>query len=166
MIIWNFNIGGYIYPHIASPTLFIIAMAYLKSKSELNRAAADSLYKSGQHPSAVHCAYYSCVQLMKHIIIHKVGKSEQQIEAEYRQVDTSGKRIYGGIHEYLINILYNILLANNKDASKFNSNVTQLKKLRGKSDYSDTFSVDSGISSTSIKLSDIVIKELKTNFSV
>ena len=141
-------------------------MAFLRAKSELNRAAADSLYKSGQHPSAVHCAYYSCVQLMKHIMIHQIGKSEQDIDNEYRQIGVDGKRKFGGIHEYLINVLYGVLISKDVDATTFNSNVLQLKKLRGKSDYSDTFQVDSSISSTSIRLSDIVIKELKKNFKV
>jgi hypothetical protein len=163
--IWIIDIAYYIYSRIASYTQSSKLMSYLKSKSELNRAAAAQLYKSGQHPSAVHCAYYSCVQLMKHIIIHKFGKSEEDIDRECQLLDVNGKRKYGGTHEYLINVLLSRFISLGKNPTNFN-NVVQLKKLRVKSDYWDSFQVDSGTSSASIRLSDLVLKELRTNFGV
>lgn len=141
-------------------------MAYLIGKSNLNKAAADELYKSGHHPSVVHCAYYSCVQLMKHIIIHKIGKSEKQIEQDLRQTDQSGRKMNGGVHEYLINILYTNIKSQNMDGTVFNTNITQLKKLRGHADYSDAFNVDSTVSHKSITLANAVIKDLKTKFKI
>ncbi len=35
--------------------------------------AAQELNKLTYYCSSVHCSYYSCIQLMKHVIEHKLG---------------------------------------------------------------------------------------------
>ncbi len=51
-------------------------MSILKSKSDINLMAAELLHKNSLYPSVVHCSYYSCFQLMKHLWLGKMGKTE------------------------------------------------------------------------------------------
>lgn len=133
-------------------------MSYLKNKSEINKLAADFLHKQNLYPSAIHSAYYSCLQLVKHIIFKESPKTEEEVENEIRN---SGDNT----HEYLINTLTQSLKNNGKDFRVFNSNINQLKKLRVESDYKNV-SVDSLKSKGSIDLNEIVVKNLKANCKV
>ena len=73
-------------------------MDSLKDKSDLNLAAAELLYQESIYPAVVHCAYYSCVQLMKYICLNSIGKSEDDL----RDLSIQLKQ---GSHEVLINQL-------------------------------------------------------------
>jgi hypothetical protein len=124
----------------------------------MSRGAADLLQRSGYFSSVIHCSYYSCVQLMKHIIVNELGVSESKIDLERRKLDQ-------GIHEYLINYL-STFLKNNKDEWKpFHTNINQLKKLRGIADYQETL-IDSTMGNNSLTLSDLVNKQLAKTFNV
>lgn len=83
-------------------------MSYLKNKSEINYAAAVLLQKQSLYPSVIHCAYYSCFQLMKHLLITNLGKSESDISNEVRNTSD-------GSHEVMINNILNHLKSQNKD---------------------------------------------------
>ena len=130
-------------------------MSQLKNKSELNRAAADLLQQSSFYPSVIHCAYYSCIQLMKHILIVTLGKTEAEIAAEVRSSPN-------GSHEIMINNINDHLKANLKDWRTFNSKITQLKRLRVAADY-ENVPIDSVKGNNSIILSDEVLRHLKSN---
>jgi len=120
-------------------------MGHLKNKSEINLVAAELLNKQYLYPAVVHCAYYSCLQLMRHIWINQMGKSLQELG-----VLTRNSR--DGSHEVLINQIKMFLKSLSLDDRSFNNSITQLKKLRIKADYDDV-SIDSSISSNSISLS-------------
>ncbi len=120
--------------------------------------AADLLQRSNYYPSVVHCAYYSCVQLIKHILIFTIGKTETDIENEARNSP-------GGSHQIMINNINGHLKNNNKDWKTFNDNINQLKKLRVNADYTDS-QIDITIGKKSIILSDMVLKHLKANVRI
>ena len=130
-------------------------MSHLKNKSELSKAAADLLQRNSFYPSVIHCAYYSCIQLMKHILIATLGKTEAEIAAEVR---SSPK----GSHEIMINNINKHLKSNSKDWRTFNSKITQLKRLRVDADYGN-IQIDSVKGNDSIILSDEVLRHLKSN---
>lgn len=133
-------------------------MSNLKNKSEINKLAADFLHKQSLYPSVVHSAYYSCLQLIKHIIIKESSKTENEVEDEIRNAGESS-------HEYMINRLTAFLNSNGKDFRTFNTTINQLKRLRVDSDYRNV-SIDSSKSKNSIDLSESVIKHLKTNCAI
>src|SRR5690606_28722094 len=103
-------------------------MGHLKNKSEINLVAAELLNKQYLYPAVVHCAYYSCLQLMRHIWINQMGKSLQELG-----VLTRNSR--DGSHEVLINQIKMFLKSLSLDDRSFNNSITQLKKLRIKADY-------------------------------
>jgi hypothetical protein len=107
-------------------------VSHLKNKSDQNIASAQYLIVKNHYASSVHCSYYSCVQLMLHILRSHFKKEEVDIEKE-SQVGSSDE---GGFHNWLINyIRQQFFLVNNVDCRDFNSLINQLKLKRIKSDY-------------------------------
>lgn len=121
-------------------------MSHLKNKSEINFAAAELLHKQNFYPSVVHCSYYSCIQLMKHIWLHKMNNTEDELSHLNRNsVDTS--------HQVLINQIGSFLKSKNAVAFRdFNNTIGQLKKIRNDADYKD-IQIDYNTSNSSISLS-------------
>jgi hypothetical protein len=132
--------------------------SHLANKSEINKAAAELLQEKSYYPSVVHCAYYSCIQLMKHILLFTLNKTETEIASDVRN---SGE----GSHEIMINTINSHLRSNNKDWKTFNSGINQLKRLRVNADY-ENIQIDSTIGNNSIILSDAVLKHLKANIKL
>lgn len=128
-------------------------MPHLKNKSETNTEAARLLHSRNLYPSAIHSAYYACLQIVKHIIIKESPKTPSEVEDEIKTSPES-------THEYLINRLTISLREDGKDYKTFNNNINQLKKLRVESDYSNVLS-DSSKSKNSLDLNEIIIKHLK-----
>lgn len=129
-------------------------MSKLSNKSQINFSAAEELQKSYHYCSVVHCSYYGCLQLMKHILLYKIGKTEAEIKADLNfSRDTS--------HSYIITqIIIYLKSLNNGSVTLFSSNMNSLKKLRTNADYADVdIDVDSG--KNSILLSQEVNKILQ-----
>jgi hypothetical protein len=133
-------------------------LSHLTNKSEINKAAAELLQEKSYYPSVVHCAYYSCIQLMKHILLFTLNKTETEIANEVRN---SGE----GLHEIMINTINGQLRSNNKNWKTFNSSINQLKRLRVNADY-ENIQIDSTIGNNSLLLSDTVLKHLKANIKL
>ena len=134
-------------------------MSNLKNKSEIYLESALLLNKSYYYPPVAHCSYYACYQLIKHIWLHKLGKSEVELEALCKIKKREGS------HEVLINQIGSYIKnSTNKnkieDFRVFNSNLVALKRLRVKADYKDIV-FDSTDSSNAISLSNSVIPLLK-----
>ncbi len=120
-------------------------MSSLRNKSEINIAAAEHLDGESIYPPVAHCAYYSCYQFMKHIWLHSMNKTENDLALLTRNTTE-------GSHEVLINQIVKHLVTKNQDARSFNTEIVSLKKLRHKSDY-DNVEIGSEISADAIKLS-------------
>ena len=102
----------------------------LKNKSNENLVAANLLIQNGKYASSVHCAYYSCLQLIKHIINKYVGKS-------YKMQDGEAFHHRKSSHGYLLNEIVKNL--NQKNGVNFANTVRraffELKDDRLKADY-------------------------------
>jgi hypothetical protein len=133
-------------------------MSNLQNKSDIFTEAAKLLHDKCWYPAVAHGAYYGCYQLLKHIWLHSMGKTQQELESQ-----SSITRI--GSHEFLINTVESYIRKSGKKncLSHFrdlNSKIWQLKKLRTSADYDDIL-FDSSKSSNSISLSADIIPILK-----
>lgn len=130
-------------------------MGHLKNKSDINFSAAELLHKQSYYPSVVHCAYYSCIQFMKHIWLTEMNKTEEDL----RQLNQNSA---DGSHEVLINEIKKHLTNKRLDSRVFNSSILQLKRLRVNADYED-IQIDFTKSDNSISLSRLVLNNLKND---
>jgi hypothetical protein len=130
-------------------------MGHLKNKSDINLFAAELLHKQNLYPSVVHCAYYCCIQFMKHIWLTEMNKSEEDL----KQLNQNSNE---GSHEILINEIKKHLTNQNLDSRVFYKDILQLKRLRINADYFD-LQIDYTISDNSISLSKSVLKNLKND---
>ena len=133
-------------------------MSYLQNKSELFIDAAKLLHDKCWYSAVAHGAYYSCYQLSKHIWLHKMGKTQQELDR------ISSLSLYGS-HEVLINEIGKHIKNSGKrnclnQGRDFKTKILQLKTLRIRADYADA-SFDSTSSQTAIALSDLIIPILK-----
>ncbi len=103
---------------------------HLKTKSEQNIQLADQITTNGsEFASSVHCGYYSCVQLMLHILRSHFGQSDTEIENNERTQNKSS-------HNLLISEIGSELKRLNANEFRdFNSKIKQLKGIRNKADY-------------------------------
>lgn len=103
----------------------------LKNKSGILCGALKELQDKNYFPIVGHSAYYCCIQLMKHIWLYVMNKTEADLKQECKNRQT-------GSHEVLIrDIGIFIMSKSTTDFQKFNSNIGQLKDLRIKADYND-----------------------------
>jgi|SRR6185312_354672 len=109
-------------------------MSALTDKSEINRDAAQRLYNIQFYCSTVHCAYYSCIQFMMHIILYELGYTESTLATAISNDQRTGS------HEFYINLITKHLIAKNTnrdDRKLFSEEIVNLKRLRTKADYND-----------------------------
>lgn len=130
-------------------------MGHLKNKSELNLGAAKLLHQYSYYSSVVHCAYYSCIQLMKHTWLNSMGKSDNDL----RNLNNSSSQ---GSHEVLINQIKIFIQSKSQNGRVFNRDILQLKRLRVNADY-DEILIDSKKSNDSLILSKSSLNILKKN---
>ncbi len=109
---------------------------HLNLKSEENLRLANRIIseKSGHYSTCVHCAYYSCVQLMLHILRSDFNKSDEQIDEESK----NGSKKEGGFHNWIINNINQAFFVKDKkyiDSRDFADKINALKWLRIKADY-------------------------------
>ncbi len=109
-------------------------MSYLFNKSNENKNSAIILIEKKYSAASVHCAYYSCIQLMLHVLRSDFKKSEEEIKLE-REV---GSRNSGGFHNWVQNFFFTEVSKREKDARivfDFNNSFGNLKGIRIRSDY-------------------------------
>lgn len=102
-------------------------MSVLKDKSIENIETVDILINNGKYTPSVHCAYYSCLQLSKHILNHfcSIDYATQENEGNSK-----------GSHNYIINTTAEKLQLKGARFSDYHLNIGKLKMLRIRSDYS------------------------------
>lgn len=130
-------------------------MSNLSNKSEISVEAAKLLNDKGLYSSVAHCAYYACYQKLKHIWLHTMNRTEQELESLGRSNPRQGS------HEVLINEIGRLIKNSGsknyiEDSRVYNNSLLQLKKLRTKADYEDTL-FDYTNSTQSIRLSNEII---------
>lgn len=106
-------------------------MSILKKKSDENQNSAQILLSNNLFSSSIHCSYYSCVQLMKHILFEE-GLTEMELK---NRQDASGRNL----HEFLINHFIDGLRQDNLYKQYRNTIVKlpDLKHLRVNADYKE-----------------------------
>jgi hypothetical protein len=113
--------------------MFAVVMSYLSNKSDILCASAQLLHDNCYYPAVAHCAYYSCYQLLKHIWLTTMHKTEDELD-----VNCSQTRL--GSHEYLLNEVAKYIKGlQNKDSNNdfriLCKNIPQLKRIRVNADY-------------------------------
>ena len=127
-------------------------MSILENKSNESHAAGLILINQNHFSSSVHCSYYSCIQLMKHLLLLNEGKTEQELFLMQQSANQN-------LHEFLINYFIRQLRDNNVYTQYRDSigKLGQLKVLRNDSDYREII-----IDKTKAKLaSDLSLRILK-----
>lgn len=99
-------------------------MSKVKAKSIENFKAAHLLYNKGMHAASVHNAYYSILQISKHILHHKcyVSYSKQKKES---------KNGYGS-HNYIIGEIENNLTSRGEQDlfDSYDDKMSEMKRMR------------------------------------
>ena len=134
-------------------------MSEFKSKSDYNFNAAKLLMRDHQlYAPSIHCAYYSCIQYMLHIIYFK---SPNKVQIDYENL----VRNDNSSHKQAIKIIQLELIDKNKndDYKRFQKTILELKKSREESDYTRT-QITQGKSSHSILLAESILNLLSINF--
>jgi hypothetical protein len=107
-------------------------MSALIDKSDQNIAAALELRTNlNLYAPSIHCAYYSCVQLMIDVLINDFGIPDNQIEDKARAENT-------GSHAFASNKIFQDIKQTGKnfrEASNFNNDVQNLRRRRTNADY-------------------------------
>ena len=136
-------------------------MSELLKKHEQSCEAAENLLNRDRlYASSVHCAYYSCIQLMMYTLYNKVtGFNQATYEAE-----TKNK----GSHDILRQRIKDALTQQGVDSvgtSSFDSTLKQLKSARVKADYKDV-AIDESAGKSAQRQSVSVNKLIKATFSI
>jgi hypothetical protein len=133
-------------------------MSHLKRKSDVLSAAAELLHERGMYPAVAHSAYYSCVQLSRHIWKHKMGKTWADLNAICRSAQK-------GSHDALINEVRNYILNSQQrncteHTGSYYRCMMRLKRLRVNADYDDEI-FDRPKSESAINLSNKIIHVIR-----
>jgi uncharacterized protein (UPF0332 family) len=106
----------------------------LKEKANFNFEASKRLIELNLYAPSVHCAYYSCFQLIKFII-------KDFFEKDYDKQDQEILSQNSNSHTYAINYIIYELKKNKFDIKKerdFSRQIKDLKQFRVESDYHNT----------------------------
>lgn len=137
-------------------------MSVLKSKSQESIAAAEILLKQNHANSSIHCSYYSCVQLMLHLLRKHFGKTELAIKSE----GIKGAKNDNGYHNWLLNSIFKeFVRLDGTDAAKFNGIIQILKKQRAAADYENR-NIEFHNAEKAYSQSLIVHQLIKKNFQI
>jgi hypothetical protein len=122
-------------------------MSYLQSKSSDLVKAANLLHSEELFPAVAHSAYYCCLQLMRHILLHSLHMTEEELKQERTEYnervrkEKKGKKELG-THEFLIKKVGKYIKNCHShsaygDFKVLNTYIWELKELRTIADYSD-----------------------------
>jgi uncharacterized protein (UPF0332 family) len=131
----------------------------LVQKSDENITSAKLLIDNKHYASSVHCSYYSCVQLMIYLLIHKYNLDRAQIEA-------LAKGENKGSHIFAKNYIYNKMKDSGIrfDARTFYTTTGELKNKREHADYHETI-ISEAFSIAALNEAGEINKILRKNFS-
>lgn len=105
-------------------------MSVYQEKSNQNLTAANLLLRNSLYPPSVHCSYYSCIQLMFHILFIKLKLNEASFKADVRNHKT-------GSHVWASKLIESEIYKIDRNEYKwFQKSFPEIKKLRENADYS------------------------------
>ncbi len=135
-------------------------MSELLKKHQQNCEAAESLIGNKLYAPAVHCSYYSCIQLITYAFLHEIpGINLVEFQAE---LDDQGS------HNYLRREMKKQLLVlrvSRTQAAEFETALKELKQTRKEADYLDV-SISPAESREARRVSEEVNLLIKTTFSI
>ncbi len=108
-------------------------MSEFENKSSQNIIAAQVLIEEALFAPSIHCSYYSCLQLCKHVLKYIIKISDQQIKDELGKPNLKSHEL---IREGILDNLKGKL--NDKEYMNFNSTFNSLKRSREMADYTET----------------------------
>ena len=131
-------------------------MSYILDKSKQNRYAALKLYDTEKkYAPSIHCAYYSSIQLMIHVLLEN-GYTEQKISEDTKKESS---------HLYYIKETEALLKVKSLGDIKNFSEIKNLKAYRTKSDYRN-IEISSDDCDKAIKIADKVNGILNRVFKI
>jgi uncharacterized protein (UPF0332 family) len=134
-------------------------MSKVKAKSIENFKAAHLLYNKGMHAASVHNAYYSILQISKHILHHKcyVSYSKQKKES---------KNGYGS-HNYIIGEIENNLTSRGEQDlfDSYDDKMSEMKRMRVLADYEDA-EITKDEAQACIDYADELLTDLKECYNI
>ena len=135
-------------------------MSHFLQKSDDNLQAAQKLiHEHFLHAPSVHCSYYSCLQLMTHILYNVLNVPPNDIRQDSKSART-------GSHEIIINRLVRDLHIISPQASvSFNRQIGLLKNKRVTSDYEDRI-IEPTFSQGALKEANEIIRLLKQSYDL
>lgn len=137
-------------------------MAQLLRKSTLNLKASSLLISNKIFDSSTHCAYYSSVQLMLHILRSEFGKSESDVEKESEK----GSKNEKGFYNWLINFYMRELMTKDFMLTRdFNKFVVTLKSGRIKADYKNV-EISESVATQNLDLARQINQLLQEKFKI
>lgn len=134
-------------------------MSILSDKSDVSDKASTKLYSQSYFCSSVHCSYYSCVQLMLHILRSHLNKTDREVDREYKNAKT-------GLHAWLIGVIFREIIKKNfNDARDFKNTIGVLKQKRVDADYKN-IKIEQSDAKMSCDYSVEILKILNNNFTI
>lgn len=115
-----------------------MCQSHLRDKSKILEGSATLLHEEQLYPAVARAAYYSCYQLLMHIWLYSMGRSEDDLR---RGIGQSRRQ---GSHEYLLNQVFQYITHTDVDfvpedlRRSLRSEIIQLKRLRSEADYNNT----------------------------
>ncbi|MBC7744433.1 MAG: hypothetical protein H7096_04960 [Flavobacterium sp.] len=107
------------------------------NKSNTSSNVAQNLCASKHYDVAIHCSYYSCVQLMLHYLEFYFGLEQNEIDNMLNPKQNGGD----GLHKALGNYYYNSIDQKDEDdAFKFSNVLGKIRRHRITADYQKTIS--------------------------
>ena len=129
----------------------------LQEKSLQSFNSAKFLFKQPYYPSTVNRAYYSCIQLLFHILFYKQN-------LDRKKFDNDRKKFHKGSHEWAIYLISNQIQEKHfKDFKWFKDSINAIKEMRVKSDYYDDI-INQEMATLSISKADSIINFINLNF--
>ena len=133
-------------------------MNILKDKANENLEASEYLINEEMFSPSIHCSYYSCLQLMRHILFNIYGV----IESEYDERPEVKNK---GSHVYSINFFRNELHNKKISYREFEKKIRDLKLLRKSADYKETI-ILSKDSAEALKIAIFITNLLKNTYDL
>lgn len=108
-------------------------MSFLLDKSSQNERSALMLWDIHRfYAPSVHCAYYSCIQLMIHVLLTNGGYTAITMDAEIKS-----KKYGNTSHTFYIKKVTELIAGINRSKCNTFNKIWSLKDFRNKSDYQD-----------------------------